>query len=32
MVLFVGFFLKLQPQKGMKLILFRWNVTKGLLK
>ncbi len=31
MVLFVGFCLKLQPQKGIKLLAFRWNVTKGLL-
>jgi len=31
-VLLVEFCLKLQPQKGTKLILFRWNVTKGLLK
>jgi glycosyltransferase involved in cell wall biosynthesis len=32
LVLFVGFCFKLQPQKGTKLLLFRWNVTKGLLK
>ncbi|MDR0206453.1 MAG: glycosyltransferase [Bacteroidales bacterium] len=30
-VLFIGFCLKFQPQKGAKLLLFRWNVTKGLL-
>ena len=30
-VLFVGFCLKFQPQRGIKLLLFRWNVTKGLL-
>jgi len=30
-VLFIGFCLKFQPQKGTKLLLFRWNVTKGLL-
>ncbi|MDR0415407.1 MAG: glycosyltransferase [Prevotellaceae bacterium] len=31
MVLFAFYLLKLQPQKGSKLLLFRWNVTKGLL-
>jgi len=30
-ILFIGFCLKFQPQKGSKLLLFRWNVTKGLL-
>ena len=30
-VLFAGFCAKLQWQKGTKLLLFRWNVTKGLL-
>jgi glycosyltransferase involved in cell wall biosynthesis len=30
-VLFVGYTLILQPQKGTMLLLFRWNVTKGLL-
>ncbi len=27
----IGYTLMLMPQKGWKLILFRWNVTKGLL-
>jgi len=31
LVLFVGFCLQFQPQKGTKLLVFRWNVTKGLL-
>jgi hypothetical protein len=31
-VLFVWYCLIFQPQKGTKLLLFRWNVTKGLLK
>jgi glycosyltransferase involved in cell wall biosynthesis len=31
MVLFVFYLCKFQPQKGSKLLLFRWNVTKGLL-
>jgi len=31
LVLFVGFCFRFQPQKGTKLLLFRWNVTKGLL-
>jgi len=30
-LLFFIFLIKLQPQKGTKLLLFRWNVTKGLL-
>ncbi len=30
-VLFVRYFISFSPQKGMKLILFRRNVTKGLL-
>ena len=30
-VLCIGYTLCLQPTKGYKLILFRWNVTKGLL-
>ena len=30
-VLYVYYLCKFQPQKGAKLILFRWNVTKGLL-
>jgi len=30
-VLFAGFCAKLQYQKGVKLLVFRWNVTKGLL-
>ncbi|MBO7255147.1 MAG: glycosyltransferase family 2 protein [Paludibacteraceae bacterium] len=30
--LFCGYMLKFAPQKGWKLILFRYNVTKGLLK
>jgi len=30
-VLFIGFCLKFQMQKGTRLLLFRWNVTKGLL-
>jgi glycosyltransferase involved in cell wall biosynthesis len=30
-VLCMGFCMKFQPQKGTKLLLFRWNVTKGLL-
>jgi glycosyltransferase involved in cell wall biosynthesis len=29
-VLFAGYCLKFQPQKGSKLLLFRWNVTLGL--
>jgi glycosyltransferase involved in cell wall biosynthesis len=29
-VLFCGFVLILKPQKGTVLLLFRWNVTKGL--
>jgi glycosyltransferase involved in cell wall biosynthesis len=31
MLLFVFYLCKFQPQKGSKLLLFRWNVTKGLL-
>ncbi|MDO4191564.1 MAG: glycosyltransferase family 2 protein [Bacteroidales bacterium] len=31
LVLWCGFLLKFQPQKGNKLIFFRYNVTKGLL-
>jgi len=31
LVLFVGFALAFKPQKGTVLLLFRWNVTKGLL-
>lgn len=30
-VLFFGYALILQPSKGLRLLLFRWNVTKGLL-
>ena len=30
-VLFFGFLMKFQCQKGAKLLLFRWNVTRGLL-
>jgi len=30
-LLFFIFLIKLKPQKGTKLLLFRWNVTKGLL-
>jgi len=30
-VLFLGFCLQFQPQKGIKLLYFRWYVTKGLL-
>ena len=30
-VLFLGYTLLLTPQKGIKLFVFRWNVTKGLL-
>jgi glycosyltransferase involved in cell wall biosynthesis len=30
-LLLLIFLIKCQPQKGTKLILFRWNVTKGLL-
>lgn len=30
--LFCGYIFKFAPQKGWKLILFRYNVTKGLLK
>ena len=30
-VLFIGFCFIFQSQKGTKLLLFRWNVTKGLL-
>jgi len=30
-LLFVVFLIKFQPHKGIKLLLFRWNVTKGLL-
>ncbi len=30
-VLFFLYLLKLQPSKGCKLLVFRWNVTKGLL-
>jgi len=30
-VLFTGFAMALKPQKGTVLLLFRWNVTKGLL-
>ena len=30
--LFVGYTLVLTPKKGWKLILFRWNVTKGLIE
>jgi len=32
LVLCVGYALAFTPQKGFKLIVFRWNVTKGLLK
>jgi len=31
LVLFIGYFLLLMPQKGTKLLAFRWNVTNGLL-
>ncbi|MDR0824133.1 MAG: glycosyltransferase [Prevotella sp.] len=31
-VLFVFYTLKLSPSKGWKLLRFRWNVTKGLVK
>ena len=31
-LLCVGYTLMLSPQKGWKLICFRWNVTKGLIK
>ncbi|MDR1678786.1 MAG: glycosyltransferase [Prevotellaceae bacterium] len=31
LVLFVRFLFKLQPEKGSKLIYFRWFVTRGLL-
>ena len=31
-LLFFVFLIKFQPHKGTKLLLFRWNVTKGLLK
>jgi GT2 family glycosyltransferase len=30
-LLFIVYLLKFQSAKGMRLILFRWNVTKGLL-
>ncbi|MDR1339832.1 MAG: glycosyltransferase [Prevotellaceae bacterium] len=30
-VLCLGFILKLQPSKGMILLVFRWHVTRGLL-
>ncbi len=30
-VLFLFYFLDFHPMKGIKLIVFRWNVTKGLL-
>jgi hypothetical protein len=30
-VLFIGYLCRFQWQKGAKLLLFRWNVTKGLL-
>jgi len=30
-VLFAGFMIAFKPQKGTVLLLFRWNVTKGLL-
>jgi glycosyltransferase involved in cell wall biosynthesis len=31
MLLFMFYLCKFQPQKGSKLLLFRWNVTKGLV-
>jgi glycosyltransferase involved in cell wall biosynthesis len=31
-VLCLFYLMRLSPQKGFKLILFRWNVTKGLLR
>jgi glycosyltransferase involved in cell wall biosynthesis len=31
-VLFFGYTIQLQPNKGSILLFFRWNVTKGLLK
>jgi glycosyltransferase involved in cell wall biosynthesis len=30
LVLFIGYIFIFQPAKGTKLLLFRWNVTKGL--
>ena len=30
--LFMGYTLALMPQKGWKLIVFRWNVTRGLIE
>jgi len=30
-VLFFAYLISFQPQKGMKLLAFRWNVSKGLL-
>lgn len=30
-VLWIGYILRLQPQKANKLLAFRWNITKGLL-
>jgi glycosyltransferase involved in cell wall biosynthesis len=30
-VLFIGYTIVIEPQKGIVLILFRWKVTKGLL-
>ncbi|MCL2246816.1 MAG: glycosyltransferase [Lentimicrobiaceae bacterium] len=30
LILFIGFVMARQPQKGSVLLLFRWNVTKGL--
>ncbi|MFA6713618.1 MAG: glycosyltransferase family 2 protein, partial [Bacteroidales bacterium] len=31
LILFIYYTLSLSPQKGLKLIHFRWNVSKGLL-
>jgi len=28
----IGYTLMLMPRKGWKIILFRWNVTKGLIE
>jgi len=30
-ILYIRYLIALQPQKGFKLLAFRWNVTKGLL-
>jgi len=31
-ILFFGYTIQLQPYKGSILLLFRWNVTKGLFR